>query len=311
MNAVDFAALPAFRVGHAQDLDAKTGCTVILCPQGAVCGVDVRGGSPATRDTDALHPTANRKHVHAILLTGGSSFGLAAADGVMRFLEQQRIGRDVGVTKIPNVVAAALFDLKCGRSDVRPDAAMGVAACEHALLEQPVQLGGYGAGAGASIGKSYGMECAMPGGVGAALLRQGALLVGAVAAVNCVGDVVRQGEILAGARDTAGRFLDCEAAILRKYAANQDFFTTNTNQEGENTILVCVMTNANLNKAEMTRIAAQGQNGIARAVRPAHSLYDGDVVFAASSGEINAGQDAVGILAARAVEEAVQRAVVG
>ncbi|MDR2671398.1 MAG: P1 family peptidase [Oscillospiraceae bacterium] len=300
------SACPAFRIGQAQDEEARTGCTVILCEGGAVCGVDVRGGSPATRDTDALHPAANRRHVHAVLLTGGSSFGLNAAGGVMRFLEEKGVGRDVAVTHVPNVAAAALFDLKCGRADVRPDEAMGYEACENAWNRAAFRSGRFGAGCGATVGKAFGREYAMDGGAGAVLLREGELLVGAVAAVNCVGDVVQGGEIIAGAKDAAGRFLDSEAGILQNYASNRDFFSE---KEGENTVLACVFTNARLDKAAMTRVAAHGQNGIAGTIRPAHSVFDGDVVFAVCSGEVAAHQDAVGILAAAAVARAIARAV--
>lgn len=305
-SEVKLSELSAFRIGQAQDFNACTGCTVIICEQGAVCGVDVRGGSPATRDTDALNPVANRKHVHAILLTGGSGFGLNAAGGVMRFLEEKGVGRDVKVTKIPNVAAAALFDLKCGRSDIRPGETMGYAACENAFAGLDFQAGRFGAGCGATIGKPLGIEYAAAGGVGAILLRQDALLVGAVAAVNCVGDVVQNGKIIAGAKNARGEFLDSETGMLKSYTANRDFFSEN---EDENTVLVCVLTNADLSKSEMTRIAAHGQNGIARAVRPAHSIFDGDVVFAVCSGTVAATQDAVGILAAKAVEQAIVRAV--
>ncbi|MDR3209002.1 MAG: P1 family peptidase [Oscillospiraceae bacterium] len=304
MDAVNIRDIPGFRIGQAQDFDAATGCTVIISEAGAVCGADVRGGSPGTRDTDALNPVMNRKRVHAVLLAGGSSFGLDAAGGVMRFLEARRVGRDVGVTVTPNVCAAILFDLKCGRADIRPDAEMGLAACRAAFAGQEFQSGSYGAGTGATIGKSLGLELAMKGGVGAAAFRFGELLVGAVVAVNCVGDVLENGRILAGTRRAGEKiaFAGSERVLLEEYRRHKDFFS-------ENTVLGCVVSNARLDKAGATKLAQCGQNGIARAVRPAHSTYDGDTVFALCSGEAETTLDAACILGAAAVEAAILDAV--
>ncbi|MDR3207157.1 MAG: P1 family peptidase [Oscillospiraceae bacterium] len=296
--------IPGFRVGQAQDRAAMTGCTVVLCEAGAVCGVDVRGGSPVTRDTDALHPVMNRKATHAVLLSGGSSFGLDAAGGVTRFLEARGIGRNVGVTVVPNVAAAVLFDLQRGRWDVRPDAEMGWAACENAFSGAPFARGLSGAGTGCAVGKSRGMAFAMDGGVGSAVFCHGELTVGAVAAVNCVGDVVKNGRIVAGALADDGSFADSEQILLAEYQLGKDFFA-------DNTVLACVITNARLNKSQAAKLAQCGQNGIARCVRPAHSVYDGDTVFALCSGAAETSLDAVCILAARAVEAAVLDAVGG
>ena len=292
-------------IGHAQDFDAATGCTVIICPDGAVCGVDVRGGSPGTRDTDALNPVNNRKTVHAVLLSGGSSFGLDSAGGVMKYLEERKIGRDVGVTVVPNVCAAILFDLRCGDYKIRPNEKMGYSACENAFLNQPFKSGSFGAGTGATIGKIRGGSFAMKGGVGSCAFRHGDLIVGAVMAVNCVGDIFdsRAGEIIAGARADDGKaFIDSESVILDDYQSKTDLFSGNT-------IIGCVITNAKLDKAQATKLASLGQNGLARAVRPAHSIYDGDTVFTLCTGEVSATLDAVGILASLAVEEAIIDAV--
>ncbi|MDR3344589.1 MAG: P1 family peptidase [Oscillospiraceae bacterium] len=302
MQAVDIQALRAFRLGQEQDLESATGCTVVLCPKGALCGADVRGGSPGTRDTDALSPLCNRRAVHAVVLAGGSSFGLDAAGGVMRFCEEQGIGRDVGVAKVPNVCAAILFDLKCGRSDVRPDAEMGYRACQNAMLKQKFQRGNFGAGTGAAVGKARGMAHAMKGGIGCVALRHGDLIVGAVVAVNCVGDVVSDGKIIAGTRDGQNGFADSEEVLLSEYQENKDFFSGNT-------VLGCLITNAVLDKPGAVKLASQGQNGIARVVRPAHSTFDGDTVFALCSGEVCSSQDAVGILSAKAMELAILDAV--
>ena len=202
MERIPIHTIPGFSFGQVEDRAGGTGCTVILCPQGAVTGVDVRGGSPGTRDTDALDPVCNREVVHAVVLTGGSAFGLDAAGGVMRKLEEEGIGRDVMVTVVPNVCAAVLFDLKCGAMDARPDVAMGYAACQEALLGKPFQEGNFGAGTGCTIGKIRGPQYAMKGGIGACAFRQGELMVGAVMACNAMGDVVENGAILAGAGTT-------------------------------------------------------------------------------------------------------------
>jgi L-aminopeptidase/D-esterase-like protein len=272
-----------------------------------VCGVDVRGGSPGTRDTDALNPVMNRKLVHAVLLSGGSSFGLDAAGGVMRYLEEHKIGRDVGVTVVPNVCAAVLFDLKQGRTDVRPDIVMGYDACVNARsdYQDANQWGLVGAGTGCAVGKTRGMIYSMPGGIGYSALSHGKLTVAAIAAVNCVGDVTRDGKTIAGARNDDGAFADSERLILESCQFPTDFFS----EKAENTVLVCVLTNAKLDKPQATKLAQCGQNGIARAIRPAHSIYDGDTVFALCSGEIKASLDAACILAARASEAAIWNAV--
>ena len=305
MQKVSINDIAKFAIGQAQDFTAATGCTVIICEEGAVCGVDVRGGSPGTRDTDALNPINNRKNVHAVLLSGGSAFGLDAAGGVMKYLEERKIGRDVGVTVVPNVCAAILFDLKCGDYKIRPDEKMGYASCINAFSMQPFISGSFGAGMGATIGKVRGGANSMKGGIGSCAFRQGNLFVGAVMAVNCVGDIFdsKTGKILAGTRADDGKtFIGSESVILEDYAKQTDFFNGNT-------IIGCVITNAKLDKAQATKLAALGQNGLARAVRPAHSIYDGDTVFTMCTGEVPATLDAVGILASAAVEEAIIDAV--
>ena len=295
--------LPAFLIGQAEHPTAMTGCTAIIAPEGAVCGVDVRGGSPATRDTDALSPLCNRTVVHAILLTGGSAYGLDAASGLMGLLEKKGIGRSVGVTVVPNVCAAALFDLKCGSSKVRPDARMGRQAGENAFMCFPFLSGNHGAGTGATIGKSRGPANAMKGGIGAAAYCHEELIVSAVFAVNCVGDIRENGRIIAGARRDGGvEFADSEQLILENYAVENDLFS-------KNTVIGCIMTNARLSKAQASKLAAQGQNAIARTVYPAHSIYDGDTVFALCGGQVFASPDAVGILAAHAAQDAILDAV--
>ena len=303
MERVSISELSDFLIGHAQNYDAMTGCTAIIAPEGAFCGVDVRGGSPGTRDTDALNPINNRRVVHAILLSGGSAYGLDAAGGLMQFLEEKRIGRDMGITVVPNVCSAILFDLGVGDFRVRPDIAMGREVGENAFLNLPFKSGNYGAGTGATVGKVNGPKNAMKGGVGAAAFRNGDLMVGAVFAVNAVGDVVEKGEIIAGARNTGElSFADSESIILRRPSEQEK-------RTGGNTVIGCIITNADLNKAQATRLAGQGHNAIARTIRPSHSIADGDTVFAMCSGKVPAYQDAVSILAARAAEAAILDAV--
>jgi L-aminopeptidase/D-esterase-like protein len=221
----------------------------------------------------------------------------------MRCLEARGIGRDAGVAKIPNVCAAILFDLKCGRADVRPDAEMGFAAASAAFADAEFTGGNFGAGTGATVGTLRGAANAMKGGLGKSAYRRGELLVGAVAAVNCAGDVVSGGKIIAGAlNDDKKTFADSERVFLSDYFNGKDLFSGNT-------VLVCIITNAKLEKAAAAKLAALGQNGIARAIRPAHTSFDGDTVFAMCSGEVGASADAVGILAAKAVEDAILDAV--
>lgn len=296
-------ALDDFLIGQEQDLKAMTGCTVIIAPDGAVCGVDVRGGSPVTRDTAALNPLCNRNKVHSVVLCGGSSYGLDAAGGVMKLLEERKIGRDVGVTVVPNVCAAMLYDLKCGSSVIRPDAEMGYSAAMKAFNREIFRSGSYGAGTGATVGTIGGIENAMKGGVGISVLRFESLIVGAAFVVNCVGDIYENGKIIAGARNPDGKgFADSEQIMLAHYDNQKDFFS-------ENTIIGCIMTNADLTKSQASKLASFGQNGIARAVKPSHTVFDGDTVFALCSGRVKASLDAVGILASHAVEKAIADAV--
>jgi L-aminopeptidase/D-esterase len=300
MEQIVINQLNEFLIGQAQDEIAMTGCTVIIAPEGAVCGVDVRGGSPVTRDTDALSPLCNRKEVHAVILSGGSSFGLDAANGLMNLLEEKQIGRSVGVTVVPNVCSAVLFDLKCGSSKVRPDSIMGRLAGVNAFSGQQFLSGNYGAGTGSTIGTYLGVKNAMKGGIGAAAFKHDDLIVGAVFAVNSVGDVVENGKIIAGARKEDGiNFADSEQIILNDYQSTTDFFS------GGNTVIGCIITNAKLSKAEASKISAQGQNAIARSISPSHTIYDGDTVFTMASGKVNATLDAIGILAVHATQQAI------
>lgn len=308
--------IPGILVGHAHDLDALTGCTVVLCPDGAVAGVDQRGGAPGTREVALLSPFNLVEKVHAILLTGGSAFGLDAAAGVMRFLEEQGIGFDVGVGKVPIVPAAVLFDLALGKADIRPDAEMGYRAAA-AANDGPVQEGNVGAGAGASVGKILGMGQAMKAGIGSALVDAGGgVLVGALIAVNAFGDVrdPQTGQILAGAR--AGKvgpfrfgsdeqpFADT-LEVMRSFAGRQVMRLA----ARSNTVIGVVATNARLTKAEATRVAMMAQDGLGRVISPAHTMLDGDTLFALATGQRKADVSTVGAFAAEAVAQAILRAV--
>lgn len=305
MNST-LTAVIGLRVGHWTNRDCGTGCTVVLCPQGAVAGVDIRGGAPGTRETSLLDAACAVERVHAVLLSGGSAYGLSAADGVMRWLEERGYGFDVGVAKVPIVPAAILFDLPVARADVRPDAAAGYAACE-AATDGPVQQGSVGAGTGASCGKALGFSRATKAGLGSASVRlPSGVIVAALAVVNAFGDVVdpRTGRIVAGARrhDGAG-FADSMA-----YLASTDGLTiARLAEQGsiQNTTLAVVATNAALTKSHATKVAQMAHDGLARVIRPIHTMLDGDAIFALSLGDQRADVSLIGALAAEAVAQAV------
>ena len=304
MRPIEFTAIEGIRVGHAEDLEAATGCTVVISEAGATAGVDVRGGAPGTRETDLLNPVNLVQKVHAILLAGGSAFGLDAAAGVMQYLEERKIGFDVRVTRVPIVCGAVLFDLTVGDHRIRPDREMGYRACLNAGTT-PLRQGSVGAGTGASVGKILGMERAMKSGLGSYALQVEGLQVGALVAVNCLGDVVDPltGEKLAGPLSDDGRtMVDTEEIMIRSFAEKKDLFSGNT------TIGV-VATNAALTKAQAAKFASMAQNGYARTMRPAHSMVDGDTIFALATGGIEADLSVVGLLAARVMERAVIAAV--
>jgi L-aminopeptidase/D-esterase-like protein len=290
--------VPGLRVGHAHDLDAITGCTVILCPPGTVAGVDQRGGAPGTRETDLLRPGQLVQHVHAILLAGGSAYGLAAADGVMRYLEENGIGHPTQAGVVPIVPAAILYDLHIGRADRRPDAAMGYAACQAASAD-PVVQGSVGAGTGAMIGGGMGVPMATKGGIGSAAQDLGGgLYVAALMAVNALGDVVDEtGQIMAGLR--AGPGSPHFVGMLNAMRMMRSLPNT---PPDTNTVIGVVATNAKLDKAGANRVASMAQNGLAQAIRPAHTLYDGDTIFALATGEIEADMNTLNLIGAYAAE---------
>jgi L-aminopeptidase/D-esterase-like protein len=296
--------LPRIRVGHATDPRGLTGCTVILCEGGAICGVDIRGSAAGTRELAPCLPGHLVERVHALFLTGGSAFGLDAAAGVMQFLEARGVGFPAGKVRVPIVPAAVIFDLNLGSSKARPDAAMARRACESAC--QHVEEGSVGAGTGATVGKLLGIGHATKGGVGfASLALSAGVLVQALAVVNAFGDVVdpSTGKIVAGARraPSSRRFVNTveqmfKGRIRKSFGAG-------------NTTLVAVMTNAALDKLQATKVAQMAQDGLARAIRPVHTQFDGDLVFALSVGRKRADLNALGTAAAEITTRAIVRGV--
>lgn len=288
--------VPGLEVGHAQNEQALTGCTVVLCRQGAVAGVDVRGGAPGTRETDLLNPVNMVPQVHAIVLAGGSAFGLEAATGVMRYLEEQHIGFKTPDAEVPIVPAAILYDLNLGQASVRPDAAMGYLAATQASAAPPAE-GNVGAGTGASVGKMRGMPYAMKAGIGTWSMDLNGLVIGALVAVNAVGDVVdpQTGRIVAGLRS---------GSTLNWMKRNQAHTAIHSN-----TVIGVVATNAKLTKAEATKVAQMAQDGLAQSIRPAHTQFDGDTIFALATGERKADVTTVGAFAAEVLARAIVRAV--
>jgi L-aminopeptidase/D-esterase-like protein len=307
--------VPGILVGHAHDSEALTGCTVVLCEEGAVGGVDQRGGAPGTRETDPMRPMHLVQKVHAVVLSGGSAFGLDSASGVVRYLDEKGVGFDVRVARVPIVPAAILFDLGVGRSDVRPDAAMGYAACQNASRQRPSE-GNAGAGMGATVGKVLGPGGAMKSGIGTASIDIGSgVVVGAIVAVNAFGDVIdpTTGEILAGVRPSTlgpvkmggeGPFADA-MKVMRSFVGKA---VLHFGSRG-NTVIGVVATNAQLNKEQANKVAQMAHDGLARAVRPAHTMLDGDTLFALSLGKKKVDVNVIGAFGAEAVSKAIVRAV--
>lgn len=302
-SLTDIAGL---RVGHHTEAARPTGCTVVLCPDGATCGVDVRGAAPGTRETDLLRPDNLVEQVHAVLLAGGSAFGLDAAGGVMRWLDEHGHGFAVGPARVPIVPAAVLFDLWVGDARVRPGAASGFAACASASTHPPAQ-GSVGAGAGASLGKLFGIDRAMKGGIGSASVKVGAVTVAALIAVNAIGDVVdpATGRLVAGARSADGTALaDAVTTLLAGGLPERAL-------AGMATTIGVVATDAQLTKAQANKLATMAHDGLARTIRPVHTMTDGDTLFAlATGGSGRAGDMTVlGTMAAEATARAVLNAV--
>jgi len=294
-------------VGHASDYDALTGCTAILCEEGAVAGADIRGSATGTEEFSVLEPGHVAGRVHAVVLAGGSAFGVEAASGVRRYLERKGIGFETRAARVPIVPCAIIYDLAIGRADVRPTREMGEAAAA-AATSDPVREGAVGAGTGATVGKLFGMERAMKAGIGSfAVALEGAyegVVVAALAVVNAFGDVIdpKTGRIVAGARRSPEGLEFADSAAEIKRGARPGFTR-------ENTTLAVVATNARLDRIEARKLAQQAQIGMARTVNPVNTMVDGDLVIALSLGDRRADLNALGIAAAEAVSEAILRAV--
>jgi L-aminopeptidase/D-esterase-like protein len=315
--------VPGIKIGHAHSRKALTGCTVVLCEGGAVCGIDRRGGGTTTRQADAFEPWHVVDRVYGVLLTGGSAFGLGALSGVLRYLEEKGIGFDMRVARVPIVAAAGLFDLGIGDGSLRPDPEMAFEACQQASEEVPLE-GCVGAGTGATVGKILGLEYAMKSGIGWASRRIGPdLVVEAISAVNAGGDVVdpASGRIVAGVRSPDSAEQKSESDARRAEPGGQKYFADALKvfehfvaqeqwpDSRENTVIGVVLTNAALTKLEATKVSQMAQDGLARSVRPAHTMFDGDTIFTLATGDVEANVSMVGAFAAEVFSESVVRAV--
>lgn len=308
-ETISIKDIKGIRIGQTEDPEGGTGCTVFLSEAGMAAGMDVRGGGPASRESELLKPLAAAQEIHAIVLAGGSAFGLGAADGVMQYLEERGIGFDVGVTRVPLVCQSDLFDLTAGDPGARPDRAMGYEACLRAE-EENYRDGNYGAGCGATVGKFAGMDYCMKSGIGSCALQVGELQVGAVVAVNALGDIYdwRSGQKLAGLL----------AEDRRSFRRTEDLMYADTrtveNKFTGNTTIGVVITNADFQKASLCKIAGMAHDGYARSIRPVHTTADGDSIYAVSVGDaegkkVSADHDLVGTLAAEVMSEAITAAV--
>lgn len=305
MKEINFCHIDGIRLGHAQNEKGGTGCSVVICDEGATGGVDVRGGSPGTRETDLLNPMEMVDKINAVVLSGGSAFGLDASSGVMEYLEEKNIGFDVTVTKVPIVCQAVLFDLAFGDFKVRPDKQMGLEACKNSEIYNDDINGNIGAGYGATVGKFLGTSYAMKGGLGTYAIKIGDLEVGAIVAVNCLGDVVDPSNlnIIAGAYDRdQNKFLNTEKIIL-------DNLENPKNPFKGNTTIGIIVTNANFTKAQANKVASMAHNGYGRTMRPAHTMFDGDTIFTMATNKVQADVTTVGMIAAQVMEKAILRGI--
>lgn len=302
LKEIKITEIENIKIGNAQDLEAATGVTVILCEKGAPAGITVMGGGPASRDVHLLDPLSSGKMIHGVLLGGGSAFGLDAAGGVMKYLEEKGVGYDTGFAKVPLICQSDIYDLGVGRSDRRPDKEMAYQACKAAEKEEPEE-GNVGAGTGACIGKIYGNDRAMKSGLGIYAVSVGNVKVGAVVAVNAFGDIFENGKKIAGLLNEEKNGLsDSEEELYRTYTKEANLFVGNTT-------IGCLVTNAKFDKSEMNKIAKMAHNGLVRSINPVNTTADGDSVYAMSVGDVEANIDMVGTLASRVMSEAIVRAI--
>lgn len=294
--------VPGLKVGQVEDKEGLTGCSVVICEEGAVCGVDVRGAAPGTRETDLLDPINMIQKVHAVVLSGGSAFGLEATCGVSKYLEEKGIGFDVGVAKVPIVVGAVLFDLAVGDAKCRPNIEMGYRACIEANSTE-LKQGNYGAGCGATVGKIRGSKYCTKGGIGSYSIKlDNGLVVAALVAVNAFGDVYENGKVIAGTlNDSKDGYLNTYE--LMKKGANKGGFNI------DNTTIGIIATNAKLNKAQCKKISQMAHNGYAKAIFPIHTPHDGDTIFTMSTGDIESDVTLLGSIATEVMEKSIINAI--
>ena len=308
INEIKIQDVGPVKIGQVENSEAGTGCTAFICPEGMRAGLDVRGGGPASRESQLLNPLMAANIIHGIVLSGGSAFGLSAASGVMRYLEEHGIGYDVGVTKVPLVAQSSLFDLTVGDAFTRPDEAMGYEACKAAMEAPNYKDGNYGAGCGATVGKIAGMDYCMKTGIGSFAVDLHGLKVGAVVALNALGDIFdwKSGKQIAGLLNedkksfrSSPEFIEESIKVIKNRFA-----------EGpKNTTLAVLITNAYFEKDKLCKIAGMCHDGYARSIRPVHTSFDGDSIYAVSAGDLVADQEVVGTLAAEVISEAIIRAV--
>lgn len=299
IKEINITDIENVKIGNAEDEEKGTGLTVILCENGAAAGLDIRGGGPASRESGLLNPLAAAEKIHAVVLSGGSAFGLGSSDGVMQYLSEKGIGFETGIVPVPLVCTSCIFDLGVGKKDAYPDKEMGYKACINAEVGN-YKDGNFGAGQGAMVGKLMGAPFAMKSGVGSYALSVGKLKVGAIAVVNALGDIYDEdGKIIAGLLgEDKNSFRNSEEALYKMCMQRENLFT-------ENTTIGAIITNASLDKTKMNKVAQMAHNGMARAVCPVHTSADGDSIYALSTGDVEASPDVVGTLAAKVMRRAI------
>ena len=305
MREIPITSFDNIRIGQVENAEAATGCTVLICEEGMPAGLDVRGGGPASRESQLLNPLMAAQSIHAIVLAGGSAYGLGTANGVMTCLEEHGIGYDTGYALVPLVAQADIYDLSVGDASVRPDAAMGYEAARLAFESPNYQDGNYGVGCGASAGKIAGMDTAMKTGIGSYAVQIGELKIGAIVVVNALGDLY---DWKTG-RQIAGLLTEDRCGLRNTMEYMRASIQAVDNKFTGNTTLAVVITNAGFDKAQLCKIAGMGHDGFARSIRPVHTSADGDSIYAVSTGDVQADQDLVGSLAAEVISEAIIRAV--
>ena len=303
LKEIKITDIENIKIGNAEDIKKGTGVTVIICEKGAACGLDIRGGGPASRESGLLNPLAAAEKIHSVVLSGGSAFGLGSADGVMQYLKEKGIGYETGIVPVPLCATSCIFDLGVGDKDAYPDKEMAYRACIGAE-QNNYKDGNFGVGTGATVGKLMGIDFAMKSGVGSYAVSCGDLKVGAVVCVNALGDVFDEnGNLIAGLlNDDKKTFRNSEETLYKMYFNTNNLFASNTT-------IGAIITNAALDKTKMNKVAAMAQNGLARAINPVHTSADGDSVYALSVGEILASPDVVGTMAARVMHKAIINAV--